>query len=94
MLQKPGLVSTSQLMAGPSQRGCDGQSRGIGDHELSGAPALRVKAKSLLKTESLRQYKLVDGLRLLLLLCDTVYKAQAVGSADASNVVPAWTGCE
>jgi hypothetical protein len=81
-------------MAGPSQRGCDGQSRGIGDHELSGAPALRVKAKSLLKTESLRQYKLVDGLRLLLLLCDTVYKAQAVGSADASNVVPAWTGCE
>lgn len=29
-----------------------------------------------------------------LLLCDTVYKAQAVGSADAGNVVPARTGCE
>ena len=69
-------------------------SRAIGDHQLSGAPALRVKGRSLLKAESLRQYKLVDFLRLLLLLCDAVYKAQAVGSADASNVVPAWTGCE
>jgi len=60
----------------------------------------RSRAKVAARSASEREdppknrYNLGDGLRLFLLLRDTVYKAQAVGSADASNVVPAWTGCE